>query len=90
MTKKLINRVLILFVIISFTVFLKNAISHLECCQVHFCKTCEGIGILLIISILALGYITYMYFLGDFDDFFEKYTDPYLKKFCDFLNRRNG
>jgi len=31
-----------------------------------------------------------MYFLGDFDDFFKKHTDPKLKKLCDFINRRNG
>jgi hypothetical protein len=94
MTKTLINRVLIIFVIISLTIFLKNAILHLECCQKAICNTCLGytigIIIILIITIFLLLRILYLYFNGDFDDFFEEYTDPKLKKFCDFLNRRNG
>ncbi len=94
MTKTLINRVLIIFVIISFTIFLKNAISHLGYCKISFCRVCTnyntGIGIILLITIFLLLRILYLYFNGDFDDFFEEYTDPPLKKFCDFLNRRNG
>jgi hypothetical protein len=94
MTKKLINRALIIFVIISFTVFLKNATSHLECCEIDSCRVCEkyttAIGITMLLLIVILGYIIFMYFNGEFDNFFEEYTDPKLKKLCDFLNRRNG
>lgn len=94
MTKKLINRVLILFVIISFTIFLKNAISHLRYCEIDSCRVCGNyavcIGVTMILLIVILGNIIVMYFSGDFDDFFEEYTDPPLKKLCDFLNRRNG
>jgi len=77
MTKKLINRVLILFVIISFTIFLKNAISHLRYCEIDSCRVCENysvcIFVIMILLIVILGYIIVMYFSGDFDDFFEEY-----------------
>ena len=44
-----------------------------------------SIFIIVIFSIIILfGYIT-----GEFDDFFEKYTDPPLTKFCNWIHRRN-
>jgi hypothetical protein len=48
------------------------------------------IVIILLITIFLLLRILYLYFSGDFDNFFKEYTDPKLKKLCDFLNRRNG
>lgn len=94
MTKKLINRVLIISAIISFTIFLNNGISHVNCCEIERCKTCINyeitIYILLGLLLIIIAMIILMYFSGDFDNFFKEYTDPKLKKLCDFLNRRNG
>jgi Mn2+/Fe2+ NRAMP family transporter len=94
MTKKLINRALIISIIISLVIFLKNTISHLRYCEIDSCRVCEkytvAIVITMLLLIVILAYIIFMYLSGDFDDFFEKYTDPKLKKLCDFLNRRNG
>ncbi len=87
MTKKLINRV---FSLILITAIIYTA-NHSYSCNIRNCifcdlitviGTCIGVGILIMLLII--------YSNRDFDDFFEKYTDPYLKKFCDFLNRRNG
>jgi hypothetical protein len=43
-----------------------------------------------IILLFGSGLLLFHYNVGDFDDFFEKYTDPPLTKFCNWVHRRNN
>lgn len=41
-------------------------------------------------SVIIIGQLCFCYFNNDFDNFFEKYTDPPLTKFCNWVHRRNN
>lgn len=43
-----------------------------------------------VIILFGSGSLLFHYNVGDFDDFFEKYTDPPLTKFCNWIHRRNN
>lgn len=91
MTKKLINRIFSLILIIAIIYTIIYTANHLYSCNIRdciFCNITTVIGICIVVSILII--LLNLYSDGDFDDFFEKHTDPKLKKICDFINRRNG
>lgn len=81
MTKKFINRVMIIgviylimkYVILDWQSFHQEAKNFL-----YFC--CFFIGVVLLIA----------YWLGEFDTFFRIHTDPFFEKVCNFINRKNG
>lgn len=51
----------------------------------------EQLEITLVVGIFLACHICLLSWLsGYFDDFFKKYTDPKLQKFCNWINRRNG
>lgn len=46
-------------------------------------------AIFFIIVLYGSGLLLLHYSIGNFDDFFEKYTDSPLTKFCNWIHRRN-
>lgn len=80
MTNKLIKSIIAASAII---IFCKMVIIRMPTIK-------EIIG-LLGIAIFVIGFIMVIAWMGgEFDDFFKKYTDPKLQKFCNWINRRNG
>ena len=97
MARKLINRVVI-FIFLYFLLKINyNAFKHFSVCICDsngFCTEGHWSHIFVFIE-LILGVvfilICYLIFLaGAFDRFLERKADPTLKKFCNWINRRNG
>ena len=57
-------------------------------------KELHEIGLARLVSMyflcVALCFLIVAICIGDLDNWFEKHTDPHLKKFCDWVHRRNG
>ncbi len=44
---------------------------------------------LVVVCFFFGGWLVHDYVKGEYDNFFEKYTDPKLQQFCNWVNRRN-
>ena len=93
MTKKLINGILLIMLSI---VLIPYYYDGLICAKnnrldgsIHSIISALVFSLVSLVIFMALIFHMIQYFEGKYDKFFQKYTDPKLQQFCNWINRRN-